>query len=153
MKRSPLATLYAVLFVAISVSAWADGCLTAYQSSQNPGGQAGGIGSQSGSLCLDATCSSQYTIWNGISCVNSSCNPGRCASPATSSYCSGGMSNWTQQVYAPKSYIEECYTATGFEGCEDTGNTITNWYCANTGTQAGPPCYETWYNQGHSCGG
>ncbi|NLH99940.1 MAG: hypothetical protein GX446_10685 [Chthonomonadales bacterium] len=150
MKNTPLAALCAVLILAVSIAAWADGCLTAYSSQRKPGGDRGGLGTWPPGCYWDPGCAVKYYTHN-VDCQNDSCEPGRCDEPATPLWCTGDQSPWTQHLWERQPIQFQCYQIFLGECQLSPPYVVDDRRCVETGTQTSY-CYTTWYNNpGTSC--
>jgi len=153
MKNSPLAALYVTFILAMSVAAWADGCLTATPAVPIPAAQ--NMKKQDTpplttyqSECWDQFCNGPYNVYQ--QCPNSDCKDGYCSEPASASYCTGANSPWTEQFNSTIVKNMGCYTEPEQAGsCWPRGLLVNENvpYCHYDGTGPGTyPCYTTWYN-------
>ena len=151
MRNTPLAALYAVVILAVSIAAWADGCLTAYGSQKIAGGYGGGILTWPPNCYYDPGCSVKYYVHSAIECNNDSCVPGRCDEPATPLWCTGDQSPWTQNLWRIHEFKFLCYQISLGECQRSPPYVVDNRECESNGTQTAY-CYTTWYNNpGTSC--
>jgi hypothetical protein len=159
MKNSPLVALYVTLILAMSVAAWADGCLTAQAAWQTASGVSSaapvypvGPLPPSTECYSDAICTVQVVSHPNDTCVSSRCINGQCREPSTNSYCTGGDSAWTQTVETMSSGSATCNVWTAADQCIAEPN-VTVWGCASSTvhyTDATSTCWTAWYNSGNT---
>ncbi len=146
MKYTTATSLYVSVMLAISVAAWADGCLTAYPSQRVPGGPGGAILTAAPNCFSDTYCSQQFYVHSAIECSNDLCVPGRCAEPGTGLWCTGSQSPWTQNRWQTQSWTFNCYyVGIGGECWNVPWHPVTDWACMPNGSQTAY-CYTAWYN-------
>lgn len=146
MKHLQLSVLYVSIILAVSVAAWADGCLTAYSSNRIHGGYYGGILTAPPNCYEDAQCSSQYYVDSAIDCRDDVCSPGRCDEPATGGWCTGGQAPWTKNVWKVEPFTFNCWYVGIGGGCWNIPlHPVTDWACVEDGATTSY-CYTAWYN-------